>query len=1025
MGDTNDFREIIITTDELTGLLDKQAFLECAQNLLDSANEEIEYAFIFFDLENFKIYNVNYGYELGDELLASIGYIIKDVFPGQLISRFSGDHFVVCATSVQIVPAINDIRRRVKLIQKSVNMEMKAGIYVFEGGEDHDVVRCCDRARMACVSIKRQYDISFKFYDEDLGGSIRRKQEILDSLDEAIEKKYIKVYYQPIVRTLTGDVCSWEALVRWIDPNKGMVFPNEFIPVLEEYHLIPKVDAFVIEEVMSKYHTQVAHRMDAVPVSINLSRIDFEVFDVVSFIEQQVKKYRCPRNMFHFEITESALTKNARYIMDQVKKMRELGYSVWMDDFGSGYSSLNLLKNYEFDLVKIDMDFLSQFDESDNGKIILRHIVSMIKNLNVHTLAEGVENQEQYDFLKGIGCEMIQGYLIGRPMPYLESLDCVLKSGRKLESGQERFFENELGKVDLLRQNPLQNVENNDIENPLPLAVGVVEDSVWKVMYGNSGFKELIREFDFDSVKDVEDMLNNTNGRKWTRQEDFKELCVHSKETGSPVSLDFIGEGHIINLRIRYLCSDDTANKSAYLVSVRLLSRFLNSNNDNRINAISRSMLSMYECVDLYGIGNNYYENVFRNDSRLRLDYTGKKSKEVIRSIQEDIIYPDDRKFFADLMNLDTIADRLKEEPGGSIIGFIRVLSPRKIYIWKTISLSMMHFENYDAVMCCVSTAPNEIARRMNTASSMAKPEQFNEVSKYEAGSDTDAINILQLLPLGVFWKDKERRFKGANQMFLDYYGFQSVESIIGKTDEDMGWHIDPEPFKRDELDVIENGKVIENVHGECIVRGQVRYISANKRPFVVDREIVGLVGFFQDVTSELEQFEKMETLIKTDALTGLYNRRAFEEIVLKYEEQYHRNNTDFAFFLLDIDKFKQINDMYGHDIGDEVLKAASRVFSRVASENSVVFRYGGDEFVILHQYRNDAEIESIKQELDIGLSRLEWIGNVKLSIRASKGIVYYSDYESISVCLDEADKRMYEDKEVRQKKRNMNKNKS
>ena len=240
--------------DELTGLLEKQAFYVWSQELIDTTDEPEKYAFIFFDVNNFKLYNANYGFEKGDELLVKIANIIREVFDGQLVARFSGDHFVVCANTSQLIPAISEIKNRVKCIQQNINLEIKAGVYVLDG-ETIDVGRCADRARMACVSIKKKYDVDYKFYDEELGGALIRKQFILDNLDDAMKKGFIQVYYQPIIRSLTGEVCGWEALVRWVDPERGVVYPNEFIPVLEEYRLIHKLDSFVMEQVFSNIST--------------------------------------------------------------------------------------------------------------------------------------------------------------------------------------------------------------------------------------------------------------------------------------------------------------------------------------------------------------------------------------------------------------------------------------------------------------------------------------------------------------------------------------------------------------------------------------------------------------------------------------------------------------------------------------------------------------------------------------------------------------------------------------------------
>lgn len=254
--------------------------------------------------------------------------------------------------------------------------------------------------------------------------------------------------------------------------------------------------------------------------------------------------------------------------------------------------------------------------------------------------------------------------------------------------------------------------------------------------------------------------------------------------------------------------------------------------------------------------------------------------------------------------------------------------------------------------------------------------------------------------------------------MFLDYYGLQSVEEILGKTDEEMGWHINPEPFKRDELAVINEGKSIEDVEGECIVKGQVRKIKACKRPYIKDRKIAGLVGYFRDITEELEEMEKLEMLSVTDALTGQYNRRGFANIVQKYIAQYNRDKTDFTLIILDIDKFKQINDMYGHDYGDEILKRTSKVLSRVASDDSVVFRYGGDEFLILHQHKDMQEIDNIRHEIDMGLKRYEKMAATMIPIKVSIGHSVYSDFEDLEKCIDEADKNMYLDKEKHKKEK-------
>ncbi len=1000
--------------DELTGLLEKQAFYVWAQELIDTAEDVTKFAFVFFDMDNFKLFNANYGFEKGDQLLVKIAEILNDVYKGQLIARFSGDHFVACIGTTQLIPLISEIKERVKRIQENINLELKVGVYVLDG-ETTDVVRCSDRARMACVSIKKKYDVDYKFYDDELGGSLIRKQFIIDNLDEALREGYIQVYYQPIVRTLTGKVCGWEALVRWIDPTRGVVYPNEFISVLEEYRLIYKLDSYVMEQVFSNISTiHKQGRKEAVPVSINLSRLDFEALDIVPFIDQLSEKYNTDKSLFKFEITESVLMENPRFIQEQIARLRSKGYGVWMDDFGSGYSSLNVLKNFEFDLVKIDMEFLRGFESSDDGKIIIKHMVSMLKNLGFHTLAEGVETKEQLDFLKSIGCELIQGYLIGRPMPFEEGIEGLEKTGIEYEKYENREFYNEVGKVDLLKQNPLEGeAKKLDYSHDLPLAIGILDNGEWSIAYSNEAFKQEMRLFNVESENDLKLTINN-RGRIWLQREGFMDLCQASKKSGIAESMEYVSNGRIINIRVRYLTVNEENRNEAYMISLRTLSKHLNESYEHKSSIISNYLFSFYECVDLFGLEDDYYDNLFLANSSIHVDNNGKTPSEIIMSIANERIHKDDRTIFLKHMDLKTAKERLSSEKHGVKIAFFRAKDEKNDYVWKAITIKVIKFLDKDVMLVGVSTATKECTHYMNEFIQNNEDKMYksieNQVEKIE---DYAFENILKLVPVGVFWKDKERRFMGANKMFLDYYSLKSVDSILGKTDEDMGWHINPEPFMKDEIDVITNGRIIKNVEGECIVHGEVRKIRASKQPFIINGEIVGLIGFFTDVTEQLEEIDKLEYLSNTDGLTGMLNRRAYDSIVQKYITQYNKDKTDFVMCLIDIDKFKKINDMYGHDFGDEVLKKAASIIRNVTANNSVAFRIGGDEFAVLHQYKAESEIKSIIQEISIKFSRIKRIAGLDIKVRASVGTAIYSKVKDVHELMNMADKRMYEDKKM------------
>ena len=274
---------------------------------------------------------------------------------------------------------------------------------------------------------------------------------ILEHFDEALEKNWIKVYFQPIVRSLTGDVCGAEALARWIDPDRGMINPSDFIPVLEENGLIYRLDCLIVEKICTGFKwkkERIGTGAGLIPVSVNISRLDFGLTNMVKNIEDLIVANKMPRDMLNIEITESAFVSDEKVIRKAVDELHALGFKVCMDDFGSGYSSLNVLKDYDFDELKIDMEFLANF--SEKSRKIIRSIVRMAKDIGVQTLAEGVETREEYEFLKGIGCEKIQGFYFGRPDTPEEALNHCVEKGMKIETRPEEEYYDKIGRLDFM-----------------------------------------------------------------------------------------------------------------------------------------------------------------------------------------------------------------------------------------------------------------------------------------------------------------------------------------------------------------------------------------------------------------------------------------------------------------------------------------------------------------------------------------------------------------------------------------------
>ena len=242
-------------------------------------------------------------------------------------------------------------------------------------------------------------------------------------MKKAVSEGWIKVFYQPVVRCDTGkgELCGYEALARWDDPTYGLLPPFVFIETLEEYREIDKLDRCIVEQVCRDLRAELDADRPVVPVSLNFSRLDFELYDVPAFLAEMTEKYQIPSNLLDVEITESALSGRGTNLQEYMATLRENDFSLWLDDFGSGYSSLNVLKDFRFDVLKIDMVFLRGFEDNKKSHSILRSIVALATELGMTTLCEGVETIEQYEFLHSIGCDRAQGYYFGKPQPTKKS----------------------------------------------------------------------------------------------------------------------------------------------------------------------------------------------------------------------------------------------------------------------------------------------------------------------------------------------------------------------------------------------------------------------------------------------------------------------------------------------------------------------------------------------------------------------------------------------------------------------------
>jgi len=407
--------------DSLTGMWNQAHFYKVVQEKMsDMTFRRIGITIIYFDLNHFKLFNEKYGFKKGDDLLYDIARLLWHSFLERMVARFSEDHFVVCTFVRDVEPIIVKIHDDVAKLVPGAKLELKAGIYRVEDG-CNDIGLACDHARLACKNIKSRYDIPYAFYNEDIHTKLQMQQFVLDNIDDAVEFENIKVFYQPVIRVATGEICGYEALARWKDPERGLIPPGHFIDILEEHRQIHKLDRFMVKKVCEDYARLRDRGEMLVPVSINLSRLDFNLCNIFDDVQKYRESFGVPVNMLDIEITESALNEDDELIKREIEHFRNEGYQVWIDDFGSGYSSLTTILDFDFDTLKLDLTFLRQYDKNPKSGTVLAYIVQAAKNMGHVTLCEGVETETHFNFLKKIGCDKAQGYHFGKPQPMDES----------------------------------------------------------------------------------------------------------------------------------------------------------------------------------------------------------------------------------------------------------------------------------------------------------------------------------------------------------------------------------------------------------------------------------------------------------------------------------------------------------------------------------------------------------------------------------------------------------------------------
>ena len=408
--------------DRLTGLYSKEFFYQKVRERLD-ANLDREYSILSSNLENFKLYNDTFGREAGDRMLVRAAEILRaQVGADGICGRYSADRFL-CLRERKKENGFMGMHchngQPVEHAGKIESLAVKIGEYEITD-RTISMEQMCDRALLEVESIKGKYDKHVAVYDDVFRSQLLREKMITDSMETALEDNQFMVYFQPKYSLADDRMVGAEALVRWIHPQWGVMNLGEFIPLFEKNGFIRVLDRYIWERVCEKICEWKKKGYPILPIAVNVSRADIYQPHLIDIFCDLIRKYDIDSAYFHLEITESAYTESPDQIISTVDKLREKGFIIEMDDFGSGYSSLNMLSQISLDVLKLDMKFIWNEMEKPVDQSILNDIINMAHRMHLNVVAEGVETRDQKKRLEAMGCDYGQGYFYAKPMPVQE-----------------------------------------------------------------------------------------------------------------------------------------------------------------------------------------------------------------------------------------------------------------------------------------------------------------------------------------------------------------------------------------------------------------------------------------------------------------------------------------------------------------------------------------------------------------------------------------------------------------------------
>ena len=1028
--------------DYKTGLPNMSYFYELAEAGCKKMQEgNIDSAILFFDLTGLKQFNHRYGFAEGDHLIRAVGAILAKHFSSENCARFAQDHFATFAAEEGLKERLDAVIEECSEANGGKTLPLRIGVYP-NRIEPVEIGTACDRARLAADSRKKQKDSGYAFFDMNMMAEEKNRQEIIDHLNQAIEEGWIKVYYQPIVRATSGKVCDLEALARWDDPVRGLLPPSAFIPVLEEAGLIHKLDLCVVQRVLADLQRNKEINIPSVPISINFSRADFDACDLVQEIADMVDRAQIERKQINIEITESMVGRDFDYMKEQIERFRAQGFQVWMDDFGSGYSSLDVLQRIKFDLIKFDMSFMKRLDEGENGKIILKEMMRMATSLGVDTICEGVETEAQVRFLREIGCSKLQGFYFMKPVPVdrIEKRYFAEKQNG-FEDPRESDYFDAMGIVNLYDLSFLANMDDSIIRNTfdtVPMGIMEVESSGEKVRYvrSNQAFREFMsRTFGFD----LSDPATAYSVPKEGPGSSFMKAIEQSRNNGNRAFVDEeIRDGAIVRSFVRRIAVNQVTGTESVAIGVlsitepdfdsRMKEQLKEKEKLQQENALLKEEAAINRRIaELQNSVSSLLTNMpgltFSKDvetgrylacNQAFAEYANRKKTEDVAGLTDyEIFDPETAAHFVE-------DDKKAIDMDEPYVFFEDV--PDALGNQRQFQTTKLKFVDNTGRKCLLGLCQDvtEVIR--------ARRENASTREAYEEARNINIVHARLQALLGsficVYIVDPEtenyREFSAAEKYSENLKQAKEGTNFFEKVREVACQANYPGDLNRF-LSVFTKENVLAEIKRSGVFTFAYRLMIAGKpvhvqmkAAMVEEKDGPRLIVSLNDIDAQVRQAEEMEKRLEQaqsqahiDALTGIKNKHAYLEAVNRIDRQIaeHRGSP-FAIVIMDVNELKKVNDTAGHQAGDQYLRGACKIICDIF-KHSPVYRVGGDEFAVIAQGVDYSRIEKRLEEMKDYNAEAMQSGGIVIAC----GMAKFEDDPCVATVFERADQHMYENK--------------